>query len=63
MTDRDYEAKRNALIDQAEAITNQKHGETHGENNKLIWDKQWTLTFLATMNQLAIDKGLISRAF
>ena len=58
MTDRDYERKRNRLIPHAEACANEKCGKV-SRGDRENWSRDWTLTFLKKMDELAREMGLI----
>lgn len=58
MTDRVYERKRNQLIPHAEAYANEKCGKV-SRGDRENWSRDWTLTFLKKMDELAREMGLI----
>ena len=58
MTDRAYEISRNKLIPAAEAFTNDKCGKFSGGDRE-NWSRDWTVTFLDKMDELAREAGLI----
>jgi hypothetical protein len=61
MTNRKYEAARNALIRQAERYATEQAGYrqygTDGENE--TWARKWNLAFHQRMDELARGAGLV----
>lgn len=57
-----YIIERNLLIPIAEKYANDEHGIGHlPDESREEWGEKWNLAFHSKMNELAVEKGLVSK--
>jgi len=54
----DYQAKRDALIPEAEVFANTTEGKSRNHSQ---WAEQWSVAFLGEMDRLAKARGIVKR--